>query len=119
MAAACAALGDMKGQVGKSGIRSVCAALAPAAMLSACAPAWRDSAWDGYGMRPMMWHFPFMGLFGFLGVFLVVLAALFVFRWLTGGAKGSNAAHDHLKSRYAKGEISREDFERMKKDLDT
>lgn len=65
----------------------------------------------------MMWGWPFMGGFGFLGAFLAVLAALFVFRWLTGGAKPSSAALDILQTRYAKGEITREDYERMKKDL--
>lgn len=55
--------------------------------------------------------------FSFLGVFLAVLAALFVFRWLTRGGRFSSAALDILQTRYAKGEITREDYERMKKDL--
>ncbi len=65
----------------------------------------------------MMWNWPAMGAFSFLGTFLAVLAALFVFRWLTSGGTASNAALDHLQARYAKGEITREDYERMKKEL--
>lgn len=64
-----------------------------------------------------MWGFPFMGAFGFLGTFLAVLAALFVFRWLTDGGKRSSSALDLLKARYAKGEITSEEFERMRKDI--
>lgn len=89
-----------------------------AASASACAPAWRDRAWDGYGpMGPMMWGSPFMGAFGFLGIFLAVLAALFVFRWLTGGNDRPRSALDQLKARYAKGEITSEDYARMRKEI--
>ncbi|MDX2275738.1 MAG: SHOCT domain-containing protein [Hyphomonadaceae bacterium] len=99
-------------------ITRVCFAAALAVSAGACTPAWRDGAWNGYGpMGPMMWGSPFMGAFGILGTFLAVLAALFVFRWLTGGNDRSLSALDQLKARYAKGEITSEDYARMRKEI--
>jgi len=57
-----------------------------------------------------------MSAFSFLGTFLAVLAALFIFRWLTD-ARPTSDALNALKQRYAKGEITREEFERIKKEL--
>ncbi len=65
----------------------------------------------------MMGGWLMLSLYGLLGTFLAVLAALFVFRWLTGGGSSGAAALDLLKQRYAKGEISPEEFERAKKDI--
>lgn len=60
---------------------------------------------------------------------LIVFAVLALIRGLSGrhgcgwhsledhGRKGNNAL-DILKERYAKGEISKEDFEKIKKDLE-
>ena len=112
MAAECVALGEMTDR------RGLAAAMIVLFPLGACAPAWRHDGWnqDGVG-HPMMWDWPFMGGFGLLGTFLALLAALFVFSRLTGGAKSSSAALNILKTRYAKGEITRDDYERMKKDL--
>jgi uncharacterized membrane protein len=116
MAAACAARGEMRVVHFRLARTLSVAALAGSA--SACAPAWRGDAWGSYGPAGhMMWGFPFMGAFGFLGTFLAVLAALFVFRWLTGGNGKAGAALDHLKARYAKGEISADDFARMRKEI--
>lgn len=68
-------------------------------------------------MGPMMWGSPFTGAFGFLGTFLAVLAASFVFRWLTTGDDHPHSALDQLKARYAKDEISAEDYARMRKEI--
>lgn len=71
---------------------------------------------DGWGMMgPLMWLFMLL-LWGF-AIFGVLCAA----RWLVG-RKGANGAGketpiDILKSRYARGEITREEFERMKEEL--
>lgn len=65
---------------------------------------------------------------GILGVMImiffwiiVILAAVALFRWLTGnltgGAYTSNRALDILKEKYAKGEITKEEFEAKKKDI--
>ncbi len=85
--------------------------------VAACAPQYRDGWGSHMGGAPMIGGWLMMSLYGLLGTFLAVLAALFVFRWLTGGAPGANAPLDLLKQRYAKGEISREEYERMNKDL--
>lgn len=50
---------------------------------------------------------------------VLILAIAAIVRWL-GNSSGEAApmrAIDILKARYAKGELSREEFERMKKDL--
>lgn len=65
----------------------------------------------------MMWSSPFVGAFGFLGIFLAVLAALFVFRWITGAGAPPPSALDALKSRYAKGEINQDEYRRMKTEI--
>lgn len=54
---------------------------------------------------------------------LIVLGVFLLLRLLTlqsrgsGGPSREDTALDILKKRYAKGEISKEDFDRMKKDL--
>jgi putative membrane protein len=70
-----------------------------------------------------------MGWFGmiFMIIFwgLIIVGLVLLIRWLiqitsgkgqTGVRTGSNAM-DILKERYAKGEISRDEFESMKKDI--
>ena len=82
--------------------------------VSACAPAWRGGSHMGAGS--LVWNWPIMSAFSFLGTFLAVLAALFVFRWLTDARPTSDALNS-LKQRYAKGEMTREEFDRIKKEL--
>ena len=67
------------------------------------------------------WPFPWMLIFPL--IFLVVL--LFLFRsggWLACGGRGARetgpAAREILDRRYARGEISREEYQQMKKDLE-
>lgn len=69
-----------------------------------------------YFWRGGMWIFPMLGLF----VFLVVIIAIFGRGcrppWQSSG-RHEESALDILKKRYAKGEISKEQFEQMKKDI--
>jgi putative membrane protein len=74
--------------------------------------------WGGYGGFGM-------GLFGwlFMLVFwgLIIVGLVLVVRWLWDhgrpGAGAGDAPLEILKRRYARGEISKEEFDRMKQDL--
>lgn len=86
---------------------------------------------DSYGMGPgmmgpgMMWW----GMGWFWTIIMIVfwialiVGLIFLIRWLAssagplGRAKGEGTALDILKKRYARGEISKEDFEKIKDDL--
>jgi len=53
---------------------------------------------------------------------LVILGIMAIAKWLATGGTGGNAAKprtalDILEERYARGEIDREEFEQMKRDL--
>lgn len=83
----------------------------------------------GYGFGPGMMGWGFghgMGWFGpiIMIAFWVVLiiGIVYLIRWIAGSTgSGSSSGHeaplDILKKRYARGEISKEEFEQMKKDL--
>ena len=77
---------------------------------------------DGTGMMGMMVWGILSFLFGLLVLFLFILAAAYGVKWVWGqrlsGITGQESALDLLKKRYAKGEISREEFERIKKDIE-
>ncbi len=72
---------------------------------------------DGWwGPFPMMWIFPL--------IFLVVMV-IFLFRgngWPMCGGRRMNDREESVKEildrRYARGEISREEYQQMKKDLE-
>ncbi|VAX14475.1 hypothetical protein MNBD_GAMMA24-853 [hydrothermal vent metagenome] len=70
---------------------------------------------DGYGWG-MDWGMPFFGLFFWL---LIVAGVVFLVRWIIGHKADDIQTRplDILKQRYARGEIDRETYERMKKDL--
>ena len=79
-------------------------------MLSQC-------PWFGGGWSPWFILMP-------LSVFVLMLVAMLIFcrhggmcRGPWGGRDSTPSALDILKQRYAKGEISKEDFERMKRDI--
>lgn len=67
----------------------------------------------GYGGGIFMWI-----------LFLIIIGLLVYFVIQATKTKGQTTTHnesplDILKKRYAKGEITKEDFDRMKKDLET
>ncbi|NOZ58918.1 MAG: hypothetical protein GXO66_05010 [Euryarchaeota archaeon] len=60
------------------------------------------------------------GMMGFgmgLGLLFWVAVALLLYHLLTGREEGSDAALKLLKERYARGEITREEYLRMKEEL--
>ena len=73
--------------------------------------------WDG----PLGWLAMILGMVVHVAfAAMVVLAAVWLFRSLFGGAgrySGSRRADMILKQRYAKGELSSDDYQRMKKEL--
>ena len=74
---------------------------------------------DGMGM--MVWSI-LSFLLGLLVLFLFILAVAYGVKRVWGqrpsGVTGKESALDLLKKRYAKGEISREEFERIKRDIE-
>jgi putative membrane protein len=75
------------------------------------------------GWGPMMHYgFGYGGMFMWI-IFLIVIGLLLYFIVQAQKTKGRTPTQnesplDILKTRYAKGEIAREDYERMKKDLE-
>jgi putative membrane protein len=70
---------------------------------------------DGWG-----WGWIGLGIFH-MGLFwiLVILGIVVLVKWLAGdgAARTEKRALDILKERYAKGELTREQFEQMKRDV--
>lgn len=72
--------------------------------------------WSGHGMG--WWMFPF-------GIIIVILIICFLLlgkrgsksSWCGSGQEDAETPLDILKKRYAKGEISKEEFEQMKQDV--
>ncbi len=94
------------------------AALAPAAALAQeRMPDW------GWSMHPMWWMWGAGGIVMMLFMLLfwgMVIAGLVVgIRWLVtqGRASGTDSAMQILRERYARGDISREEFEAKRRDL--
>jgi putative membrane protein len=92
-------------------------------------PFWGGRGWDGddYYNYNRRWHMPMMygyGPYGMMGGFfmwilfllLLGLVVYFVVRLAKPAGTGETPL-DILKKRYAKGEITKEDFEEKKKDL--
>ncbi len=70
---------------------------------------WGDYSW-GWGMG---FGGPFMVIFWLL----VIVCIAYLIKRMAGGDKKDETALDILKKRYAKGEISREEYERIKDEL--
>jgi putative membrane protein len=74
---------------------------------------------DGMGM--MLWMF-FSFVFGLFVLVLLVLGAVHLARRMWGqrseSAERQESALDILKKRYARGELNREEFERVKKEIE-
>jgi len=71
----------------------------------------------------MMGMMIFMFLFGLLLIGLFVLLVVAVVKWLSGSkmpfsVSDRENALEILKKRYAKGEIGKEEFERMRRDIE-
>ena len=78
---------------------------------------------DGMGMMGMMTWGLLSMLLGLIILFLFILAAAYGVKWVWGQRTPSSTAHgetalDLLKKRYARGEISREEFEWIKKEIE-
>ena len=74
------------------------------------------------GMGMMTWGV-FSFLLGLVLIFLFVVVVVAVVKWLWGQQTpfvigGKESALDIVKRRYAKGEIGKEEFERLKKDIE-
>jgi putative membrane protein len=70
------------------------------------------------GMEGMGWGWIGLGALHMLAFWaLVILAVAMVFKWLGGESENGARAMDILKARYARGELTREQFESMKHDL--
>ncbi|MFA5180449.1 MAG: SHOCT domain-containing protein [Syntrophales bacterium] len=95
--------------------------IAAVGLLSSCT---RDCGYGFMGMGgpdggwwPMM-HGGFGGIF--MWIIFIVLIGLLIYllaRGVKGGARTSESPVEILKKRYARGEITKEDFERMRKDI--
>jgi len=74
----------------------------------------------GWGFHP--WFF-FGFLFWLVPAIVLGIAVIFIAKWLSGSGRRENNPSDGnsavriLQERYAKGEITKEQFEQMKKDL--
>jgi putative membrane protein len=77
---------------------------------------------DGAGMMGMMFWGILSFLLGLLVLFLFILAAAYGVKWVWGqrpsGVTEQGSALDLLNRRYAGGEISREEFERVKREIE-
>jgi len=58
------------------------------------------------------------GGFGIIGFAILIAGGISAVRWKEKAVSSEKSSLDVLKERYAKGEISKEEFESMKKDLE-
>ena len=72
-----------------------------------------------HGMEGIGWGWLGLGIVHMVLFWgLVILAFAALLKWLGGGALSEPSAMDVLKARYAKGELSREQFEQLKRELE-
>ena len=70
--------------------------------------------WGEYGWG---WGMGFGWLFMAVFWVLVIMGVVFLIRLISGNTKKEETALDILKKRYAKGDIPKEEYERMRDDL--
>ena len=78
---------------------------------------------NGMGMMGMMVWGVFSFLLGLLLIFMFIVIVVAAVKWLGGqqtifGIGSKESALDILKKRYARGEIGKEEFERLRKDIE-
>lgn len=74
----------------------------------------------GWGMHPLWWGWGLgMMLMMLLFWVLVIVSIVVLIRWLVGQTREgrSDSATEILRRRYARGEITKEQFDSMKRDL--
>lgn len=70
------------------------------------------------GMEGMGWGWLGLGMVHMVVFWaLVILAFIALFKWLGLGSTDGPSAIEILKARYAKGELTREQFEQIKREL--
>ena len=71
------------------------------------------SGFDGLG-----WGWMGLGMFS-MGLFwiLVIVGIVVLIKWLIGGPARGRDAMEIVEERYARGELTRDQFEQMKRDL--
>lgn len=74
-----------------------------------------------HGMEGMGWGWLGLGMIHMLLFWaLVILGIVALIRWLSGGPQpppGPDSPMDILRKRYASGEITREEYQRMRREL--
>jgi putative membrane protein len=93
--------------------------------LATASPLLQERVWEwSWGMHPMWWMWGAGGLVMMLMMLLfwglVIAGLVFGIRWLVrqgGGEDRTDRALEILRERYARGEISEEDFEARRQDL--
>ena len=96
------------------------AALASFSIMPAVALAQERPYEWGWGMHPMWWGWGLgMMLMMFLFWGLIIVGLVVLIRWLIGQSREarSDSALEILRQRYARGEISEEQFDAMRRDL--
>ena len=74
---------------------------------------WGDYGWGmGHG-----WGMGFGWVFMIVFWVFVILGVIFLIRIISGSAKKEETALDILKKRYARGDINKEAYDRMRDDL--
>lgn len=95
---------------------------APIAFLLETAPGMaQERPYDwGWGMHPLWWGWG-LGMMVMMLLFwgLVIVGLVVLIRWVIGQSKEgrSDSAVEILRQRYARGEINKEQFESMKREL--
>ena len=71
-----------------------------------------------HGMEGIGWGWLGLGILHMVVFWgLVILAFAALLKWLGGGTLDGSRAIDILKARYARGELTREQFEQLKREL--